>query len=320
MTSTNVSTPAPDPDVVVPTDVVGPAGPDAVTTRDFHHGLYREGLARWRGVVAIVCLVAGYLLLSFLFSMAAFFTDLALGTLTMEQVQAGKMPLTPLGFLAVNLTGAALIPLSMVFQRAFFGVPVRRQSSVAGPFRWRVLLRSAVVAVPLWVALMVVLSVVGYPGQPAMVWNVSVPVLAVVLLTTWAQAAGEEYGFRGLVTRAAGSWFVTPRAAFVVSTLLANLLFMAAHVASDPWLLAYYFVFGVCLSVITWRTGGLEAAVLVHTVNNVLFFLVVALFNGGEISIDRSVGAGGPFLLIPMAVDVLAAVAFTVWAGRRRTV
>ena len=63
MTSTNVPLPASGPDVAVPTDealsvpgteVAGPVRPDSVASRDFHHGLYREGVARWRGVLAIV--------------------------------------------------------------------------------------------------------------------------------------------------------------------------------------------------------------------------------------------------------------------------
>ena len=36
-------------------------------------------------------------------------------------------------------------------------------------------------------------------------------------------------------------------------------------------------------------------------------------------SLDRGVGAGGPYMLVPMAADVLAAVILSRWAGRRRT-
>ena len=41
--------------------------------------------------------------------------------------------------------------------------------------------------------------------------------LAIVLLTTPLQSAGEEYGFRGLVQRSAGSWFRSTRVALVVA-------------------------------------------------------------------------------------------------------
>ena len=44
----------------------------------------------------------------------------------------------------------------------------------------------------------------------------------IVVLTTPFQAAGEEYGARGLITRGAGSWFASPRAALLVGTLLSG--------------------------------------------------------------------------------------------------
>lgn len=315
-----MTTTSPDPNLqaVAPTpaDVPAPVAP----SRDFHHGLHRDGLPRRRGVLAIVCLLVGYAILSVLFSVLSVIADLALGTYPLERLQAGETPITPLALLGINLTGAALIPLSMLLQRAFFGVRAREQSSIAGGFRWRVLSRAALVIVPLWLALLVGLAVAGYPdGATELALDVSVPVLAVVLLTTWAQAAGEEYGFRGLMARAVGSWTASTRTAFVLSTVVANLAFMAAHLATDPWLLAYYFVFGACLSVITWRTGGLEVAVLVHAVNNLVFLGSVALFGGGELSMDRSVGSGGPEMLVLMAVGVLTAAVVGRWAGRRRT-
>ena len=58
-------------------------------------------------------------------------------------VLAMRLELTPTLLLAVNLSNAASIPLSMLLQRAFFGQRGRWLSSVAGRFRWRVLGRAA---------------------------------------------------------------------------------------------------------------------------------------------------------------------------------
>jgi catechol 2,3-dioxygenase-like lactoylglutathione lyase family enzyme len=138
----------------------------------------------------------------------------------------------------------------------------------------------------------------------------------VVVLTTPLQAAGEEFGFRGLVQRSAGSWFRNPTTAFVVSTLISGAAFGAAHFAADPWLIAYYFLFGVSASIAARLTGGLEAPILVHVVNNVLIFVPAALLGQLDAGIDRSEGAGGPFILLPIAM-VLTAAALSGWWARR---
>ena len=46
---------------------------------------------------------------------------------------------------------------------------------------------------------------------------------------------------------------------------------------------------------------------MVHAVNNMMAFGIVILA-GQEINIDRSAGTGGPFMLVPMAVLVVATV------------
>jgi hypothetical protein len=93
-------------------------------------------------------------------------------------------------------------------------------------------------------------------------------------------------------------------------------LFSIAHFAADPWLVAYYFMFGVSASIAARGTGGLEAPVLIHSVNNVLLFLPTILMDQLDESFDRSAGSGGPFMLIPIAV-CLAAALFSTWWARR---
>jgi len=143
--------------------------------------------------------------------------------------------------------------------------------------------------------------------------------LGIVVLTTPLQAAGEEYGARGLLTRAAASWVADPRVALLVGTVLSSAVFMLAHGAGDPWLIVFYFLFGVGLCLVTWRTGGLEIAVLIHTVNNLVAFGTVIL-SGQDLSnvLDRSDGAGSAAVLVPMVT--LAAVIAGVWwwAGRSK--
>ena len=292
--------------------------PAAETTSTYDHALYGTGGRRWRGVVAILVFVAGYLLLSFVFSGLAIGIDLATGDQLVDDVVAGRVTLTPVVMLANNLSLAALIPLALLLQRTFFGVPARTLFSVVGRFRWRWMGRLALVIVPVWV-LYIGASFLLDPLQPVVIDGTTLFLLAIVVLTTPLQSAGEEFGFRGLVQRSAGSWFRSPRAAFVVSTIVSAGIFSAAHAAADPWLIAYYFVFGASASLAARATGGLEAPVLVHVVNNLLLLVPVVLMGQIEASFDRGVGTGGPFMLVPMAVCLLAA-ALSAWWGRRNGV
>ncbi|WP_436498206.1 CPBP family intramembrane glutamic endopeptidase [Actinokineospora sp. HUAS TT18] len=89
------------------------------------------------------------------------------------------------------------------------------------------------------------------------------------------QAAGEEYVFRGLLIQSFASWFSTPWIGALISTALFGLV----HDYSDPMIIAEFVVFSLTLVWITLRTGGLEAAVAYHSINNLLA-LTVSLTNG----------------------------------------
>jgi membrane protease YdiL (CAAX protease family) len=294
-------------------------GTKPVVVADYHHSLWRPGIGRWRGAVAIVLMLVSYLTMSTVLSLGAMMVDIALGNSTMADLRGGTTLVTPLMLLAVNLTAVTLIPISLLLQRWLFGVRAGFMSSTCGMFRWRLLGKVTAVVVPLWLVYVGISMIVGIPGQPtSYALKISVPLLLVVLLTTWAQSAGEEYGFRGLITRSIGSWFANSRTALVVATLVANVLFMIAHFAGDPWLITYYFIFGVSLSIISWRTGGLESGVLIHAVNNVLLMIPVALFMGGQLDMNRSAGVGGPFMLLPMGMMVLVAVLLSWYAHRKQ--
>jgi membrane protease YdiL (CAAX protease family) len=283
----------------------------------YDHALYGTG-GWWRGAVAIVTFVVCYLVLSLLLGVVALAIDVATGMTALDDLAAGALSITPLVFLANNLSLAALIPLSMLLQRLFFGVPMRWMFSVEGRMRWRWLARLAAVIVPVWVVY-VAASYLLDPGGDVRLDGTALAYIAIIVLTTPLQAAGEEMGARGLIQRSAGSWLRNPTAAFVVSTIVASSLFAVAHLAADPWLIAYYFTFGVAASIAARSTGGLEAPILVHVVNNVLLLLPAVLLGKLEEGFDRSAGTGGPFMLLPMAI-CLGAAFFARWWARRHGV
>ncbi|WP_445443655.1 lysostaphin resistance A-like protein [Clavibacter sp. km1a] len=282
----------------------------------YHHGLRDTG-GPWRGIVAIVLGGIAFLLLSVVFGGAAILIEVLAGRMDPQDEQS-LTTMTPILLLATNLSLAALIPVSMLLQRWLFGVRMGTLSSIAGRFRWRWLGRVALVMVPVFLLYIGVTFALDPTGEIRFDGEV-VLYLAIVLLTTPLQSAGEEYGFRGLVARSAGSWFRDTRVALVVGTVISSALFALAHLAGDPWLIAYYFVFGVSATLSARLTGGLEAPVLIHALNNTLLFIPTVLLGQMSESFDRSAGTGGPFMLLPMAV-VLGSALLTGWWARRHRV
>lgn len=297
-----------------PLDPMPAAGTDYVQ-------FFRTGRNRWwKGVVAIVLLAVGYLVISLGTGLAAISLDLATGRIDEASLEQQRLIVTPALLLAINVSAALLIPLSMLLQWWLYGQPVRWLHSVRGHLRWDLLGRVALIIVPVWVVY-VGLSIFVFPQPPSGAFTAeSAALLAVVLLTTPLQSAGEEYGARGLITRAAGSWSADPRIALAVSTVVSATIFMLAHGSVDPWLIGYYLVFGAAMSIVVWRTGGLEVAVLIHTVNNLLLFIVI-IVSGQDLSasLDRSPGEAGSAVLIPMVV-LATTVALVLWWAKRHDV
>lgn len=295
------------------TDVEATASPQ----RPYHHALYAGRRQWWRGVLSIVVFLVVFLVANVVLGGIAIAFDVVTGTATLEDLGAGIVAITPAVFLANNLALAACIPIGMLVQWAFFGVRPRFLSSVQGGLRWKLLGRFALVVVPVWLVYVVVLfaiepSLAGAEGITAS----AIALTIIVLLTTPLQAAGEEYGFRGLVARSVGSWFARPIVALVAGTIVSSIFFSIAHLAADPWLNAYYLAFGITMSIVAWRTGGLEAAILIHATNNVFFLLPTVLFGDVESIFERGEGAGGPVVLLPMAMLVVMTVVLSLWAKR----
>ena len=104
------------------------------------------------------------------------------------------------------------------------------------------------------------------------------PLLMMVLLTP-LQCAGEEMAFRGLAAQIVGSWWRRRGVAVAMSLLIPSLLFAMVHGPQDGPLFLARFGLGLLFGWLSWRTGGLEAAIALHTLNNQTAFLDAILTN-----------------------------------------
>jgi membrane protease YdiL (CAAX protease family) len=283
---------------------------------EYHRVLAGDKRRIGRGVLAIVLLIAGMFVFSFAITQAAAFVDARLGN---TNPAAGGTDYTLLYHGASMFSLALLIPWSMLIQRWLYGVKGASLHSVVSRLRFDVLGRALLFIGPFWLIATTIMQVSVPPEQTH--WPVVdlVGMLVLTLLLVPLQAAGEEYGLRGLVFRVAGSWSRGPRTALVLGVLVSSLVFTSIHGASDAWINIWYFTLAVSLAVITWRTGGIETAVVIHALlNTVTFLFVIALhIDVGASIADRSAGTGSPVLLVPSAT--VAVIAAVVWLRTRRT-
>lgn len=220
---------------------------------------------------------------------------------------AANLVSDPLGLLTVNLSLAAFIPAAILGLLAGHQLRPGWLHSVAGRMRWRFLAICLVVEVVILVVVQPLSALVApdTAGAPTDVPAVSLaawlPFAVVILLTTPLQAAGEEYAFRGYGLQALGAWVRTPWFGIILTALL----FAAAHGGQSLPLFLDRFAFGVVAGVLTVRTGGLEAAIAFHVVNNVVILLLASAT--GDLAPSLTV-AEAPWSAV--VVDVVGMVAF----------
>ena len=177
----------------------------------------------------------------------------------------------PEGVLASFLAIASFIGIAMLAMRFIHRQSPTWLASVQPGMRWRYLVIVAVVAA-------VVFNIVYWAtsGRTDFHWapppNVWVYVVIIVLVGP-LQAAGEEYFFRGYLQQLIGAVLTQKWIVVAVSALL----FTTTHGTQNLPLLLDRFVFGALLGALVVMTGGLEAAIAMHAVNNIFAFGYPAL-------------------------------------------
>lgn len=228
----------------------------------------------WRPVLTlVVAAVAWSLLLIALVVtvVVASVLDPALGI----RIDEAMDPSAPLDMHDPVAAPLALLLLAIGLPAVLLGVrvggwrPAGSVSSVIGRLRWGLLVRCLGLAAVLHLVFSLVLFATGTGVSPVTVirgphsgWA-----LAVALLVVPFQAAAEEYVFRGALMQAIGSWLRHPAWAI----LLPVPLFVLGHEYGWVGQLDIV-VFAVAAAWLTWRTGGLEAAIGLHVTGNCLAF------------------------------------------------
>lgn len=221
--------------------------------------------------------------------------------------------------LVTNLSLIVAIPAVWLVWLAVHQMRIGWSSSVLGRLRWRLFLPwslAALATIGVGIGLSVGLAA-------AMGDSFGGPVsgfgwlLVVVILTTPLQSAAEEYVFRGYLSQSIAGWFRNEQVGAWVAALVSAALFSAAHGPPDVATFLDRFAVGLAASAVVRLTGGLEASIALHAVNNVLVFVLAGALGESGAATDGSAGEGLLDLLI--TVVALAAYVAVVAVWRRTT-
>jgi membrane protease YdiL (CAAX protease family) len=292
----------------------------------YHQMLRTWAYAWWRPVVGILICAFGFFIVAALVYIVVALIAAPFGPGGFIDNFSASADLTkhvtPWMLLGLNLGLASLVLVTWFVMRVFHHMRPRWLSSVRPRLRWKFFaacLGLSVVALAAQVAVGAVI-----PGNSDDIsghlhhFTTSLALSAlVVLLTTPLQAAGEEYLFRGYLMMAVGSFF--PRSQEVlakwVAIVVTGFVFALAHGSQNFPLFFDRFAFGLIAAWLVTRTGGLEAGLALHVLNNFLAFGIALAV--GDLTDTLSVtGASWWNILVTVTQSVVYTVLVVIVAGK----
>lgn len=167
--------------------------------------------------------------------------------------------------------------------------------SVAGRVRWPIVGRAALIAVPVYTVMLLLDITAG----EAVFTPATVVIAVAYVLVVPVQAAAEELLFRAALPQIVGQWVRSPWVAYGVAVVP----FVALHIYN--WIgLVDIAVFAVCAAWLTWRTGGIEAAVVLHAASNIAVFVSEALHPQDPILVDAAWSDVIPSIVLTVVLTV----------------
>jgi membrane protease YdiL (CAAX protease family) len=203
--------------------------------------------------------------------------------------------------LALTLVADAVLLPSILLARRIMGPrPTGLLSSVVGRLRWKWMLW---LTIPIVVAFglsdvfaFVVQPLLGGGLPKAVVTSSTWPIAIVAVVFVPLQAAAEEFVFRGWLMQTIGGWLKPP----LFAILIPIPFFTFSH-GYDAWGLLDVSIFALGAGYLAWRTGGLEASIAAHIVNNTVIFIVGA-FGLVDVNSKTSDWTGPTVTLVTMAI------------------
>jgi membrane protease YdiL (CAAX protease family) len=333
--SESVEPSAVEPSAVEPSDAI--ASDQTVHPPLPYHRLLRAlpGYRWWKPLVALLITAVLWVIFTAIVVVIGVVIAVAQGRIDFTTTQAATNGLLklfgvvdagdPLS-VSVGLIGVAtLLPATLLGYRIVGLRPLAVLRSVQFRIRWRWLAFCLLPAL----AVTAMATLLQFFALPLFIGGVSlvaptIPLGAflvcalIILVVTPLQAAAEEFAFRGLITQMFGGWLRPAPLVIVLSAIP----FAAAHTqylgdgGSLTWATGDVALFALVAGFVTWRTGGIESSIALHTVNNTLAFLTLASSLGGTTSTSTNAGGDPLPLLLSFLVSVATMVPYAIWIDR----
>lgn len=267
----------------------------------------------WRPLAVVGVMLAVYmtllLLVLVLFAIFVVFTEV--GAVGQQWMPTEELldPSNPMDLMFLLGMLALMIPAALLGMR-WGGKAKSSLHSIDLRVRWGLMLRGAGIVFPIFGVVLVGQFLLDPPADFA--WpdasSTTFVLYAVIILLTPLQCAAEEYVFRGLPMQLLGVWLRSP----LWGILIPVPLFILGH--GYDWVgqidLA---VFAICMALLVWKSGGLELAIVMHTANNLILFLLAPLSSSSTLE----QGAVDPWtLLISLPLTIGVTALLWVWVSR----
>lgn len=207
-----------------------------------------------------------------------------------------------------------MLPAILIATRIMNVQKVGTLTSVTGKMRWGWLGKCMLVALAILTlnfALSFGLDTAnGIPFEPDFAAPNMWLLLSLTVLLVPFQATAEEYIFRGYLMQLLGGWLRHPAFAILIPVPF----FMAGHMYDIYGQLDVGF-FAIAAGYLAWRTGGLEAAIALHVVNNSVIFAL-----GSVGLVDVSASESNLPSLIASIITTLIFVAVVVWLANKNNI
>lgn len=258
----------------------------------------------WRVLLGIPTFALTYMLLAFAL-MIAFVPVYGLDNL--NQLGNGNIDLqdpTQLAFLTLSLAIAIIVSyLAFVLS---FGIKPGFLGSVAGKLRWSWMAIAFLISGFFSFVLIFGTAVVDSGGLPQFNPNPRLALMLILIVCLVPlQSAAEEYVFRGYLPHLISALLPWRNVALAVGLVASTLLFAAAHGSFDPSTFTQLGSFAVVAWVLTYRTGGLEAAIAFHAMNNTVIFVL-------EMFIGKSDSLVGKDTVTPWSGTIITMIAMLI--------
>ncbi|UVI35757.1 CPBP family intramembrane glutamic endopeptidase [Brevibacterium spongiae] len=285
--------------------------------RRYHRQFAAQPGNRWFKPLLVAALTAVFYLIALIAQFAGFFVwaliaigadgdfDTWVDTLVDFNTVTGVL----FGLISVILMWPAAELATYCIYRRWFSSMI----SLGRGMRWRRLGRYLLFGTAVWVVCAIVMVLFSDGAMSdltsGIVWNqhVLAMLIAFVLLVPF-QATAEEIVFRGLAMNVIGAWLRHPAWAVLIPVPF----FVFGHIYDLPGLIDVG-IFAVIVGTLTVITGGLEAGIAFHIVNN-LFAFALGVLAGADLNATSSPTAE---VVMSIAAPIVFAV-IVVFDHRRR--